>query len=136
MAGRRGVRALTGLEFGPLRGPWVDLEWQGWWGDDPPFRTPVFVLTHHPRPTLTLSDTAFHFLDASPAEALETAKQAADGRDVRLGGGVMTVRELIDADLVDAMHVVIAPVDLQRGERLRESPDELADQFQARSCSA
>ena len=128
-----GAEIMGRNKFGPQRGPWKDLEWKGWWGDTPPFRTPVFVLTHHVRPSFTLSDTTFHFLDATPAEALERAKQDADGKDVRLGGGVATVREFLDADLVDAMHIAVAPVDLERGERLWTSPEELLDRFHVES---
>jgi dihydrofolate reductase len=124
-----GAEIMGRNKFGPQRGPWTDLEWQGWWGDDPPFRTPVFVLTHHPRASFSLGETTFHFLDASPAEALERAKAAADGKDVRLGGGVTTVREFLAEDLVDAMHVAVAPLDLERGERLWEDPEELTDRF-------
>lgn len=124
-----GAEIMGRNKFGPQRGPWADHEWKGWWGDTPPFRTPVFVLTHHPRPSFSLADTTFHFIDASPAEALETAKQAAGGKDVRLGGGVATVREFLDADLVDAMHVVMVPVEVERGERLWEGPAALADRF-------
>ncbi len=124
-----GAEIMGRNKFGPHRGPWEDLEWQGWWGDDPPFRTPVFVLTHYPRPSFTLSDTTFHFIDATPAEALAQAKEAADGKDVRIGGGVETVREFLDADLIDTMHVAVAPIELGRGERLWESPDELLDRF-------
>jgi dihydrofolate reductase len=119
--------------FGPYRGPWYDLDWNGWGGDTPPFHTPVFVLTHHMRPSLTLSDTTFHFVDATPADALRQAKQGADGKDVRLGGGVTTIREFLDADLVDTMHIAVSPVDLQRGERLWTSPDELLDRFHIES---
>ena len=90
----------------------------------------MFVLTHHVRPSFSLSDTTFHFLDATPEEALRQAKEAADGKDVRLGGGVATVREFLDADLVDTMHVAVAPVDIGRGERLWSSPEELLDRFQ------
>jgi dihydrofolate reductase len=124
-----GAEIMGRNKFGPQRGPWEDHEWQGWWGDEPPFHTPVFVLTHHVRPAFTLSDTTFHFLDATPAEALEWAKAAADGADVRLGGGVHTIREFLDADLVDTMHVAVAPVELGRGERLWGAPDELLDRF-------
>jgi dihydrofolate reductase len=124
-----GAEIMGRNKFGPQRGPWVDHEWQGWWGDEPPFHTPVFVLTHHVRPSFTLSDTTFHFLDATPAEALRQAKAAADGKDVRLGGGVHTVREFLDADLVDTLHVAVAPIVLGRGERLWTSPDELLDRF-------
>lgn len=102
-------------KFGPQRGPWHDHEWQGWWGDEPPFRTPVFVLTHHKRPSLTLSDTTFHFVDGDPATVLEQAREAAQGKDVRLGGGGTTIREFLDADLVDTMHVAVSPVKLGSG---------------------
>ena len=124
-----GAEIMGRNKFGPQRGPWPDHEWQGWWGDDPPFRTPVLVLTHHPRPSFTLSDTTFHFLEASPADALERARAAADGRDVRLGGGVATVKEFLEADLVDALHVVVAPVDIGRGERLWDDPVDLTDRY-------
>ena len=124
-----GAEIMGRNKFGPLRGPWQDHQWQGWWGDDPPFRTPVFVLTHHPRPSFTLSDTTFHFIDATPADALDQARAAADGKDVRLGGGVATVREFLEADLVDTMHVAVAPVDIERGERLWEDPGDLTDRF-------
>ncbi|MEK8108766.1 dihydrofolate reductase family protein [Micromonospora sp. M12] len=87
------------------------------------------MLTHHVRPSFTLSDTTFHFLDASPAEALAQAKQAAAGRDVRLGGGVAVIREFLEADLVDTMHIAVAPIDLERGERLWDSPTDLLDRF-------
>lgn len=124
-----GAEIMGRNKFGHQRGPWEDHEWKGWWGDDPPFRTPVFVLTHHPRPSFTLSDTTFHFLDAPPEEALRQAKEAAGGLDVRLGGGVATVREFLEADLVDTLHVAVAPITLERGERLWESPDELLDRY-------
>ena len=124
-----GAEIMGRNKFGPVRGPWPDLEWQGWWGDEPPFHTPVYVLTHHPRPSFSLSDTTFHFIDATPAEALATARAGADGKDVRLGGGVSTVRQFLDADLVDTLHVAVAPIELGRGERLWESSDELLDRF-------
>lgn len=116
-------------KFGPQRGPWQDLDWRGWWGDEPPFHTPVFVMTHHPRPSFTLSDTTFHFVDGDPAAVLEQAREAADGKDVRLGGGAATVREFLDADLVDTLHVSVSKVRLGSGARLWESPDELRDRF-------
>jgi dihydrofolate reductase len=125
-----GAEIMGRNKFGPVRGPWPDEDWKGWWGDDPPFRTPVFVLTHHLRPSFTLSDTTFHFIDAPPAEALAQAKAAAEGMHVRIGGGVSTVRQFLDADLVDTLHVAVVPgVELGRGERLWESPDELVDRF-------
>lgn len=124
-----GAEIMGRNKFGPARGPWANHEWKGWWGDEPPFHTPVFVLTHHPRPSFALGDTTFHFLDATPHEALKEAKAAAAGRDVRIGGGITTVREFLDADLIDEMHIAVAPFELGRGLRLWESPDELTDRF-------
>lgn len=124
-----GAEIMGRRKYGPQTGEWTDDGWQGWWGDEPPFRTPVFVLTHHVRPSFTLADTTFHFLDASPQEALERAFDAADGKDVRIGGGVATVRQFLDADLIDTMHVAVAPVELGRGERLWEGPEEFIDRF-------
>ncbi|WP_027941349.1 dihydrofolate reductase family protein [Amycolatopsis taiwanensis] len=129
MTRKIGAEIMGRNKFGPFRGPWPNYEWQGWWGGEPPFHTPVFVLTHHVRPSLTLSDTTFHFLDTTPHEALKQAKAAADGRDVRIGGGVTTIREFLDADLIDEMHVAVAPVELGDGLRLWESPDELTDRY-------
>jgi dihydrofolate reductase len=124
-----GAEIMGAHKFSPHRGPWENLDWQGWWGDEPPFHTPVFVLTHHLRPSFTLSDTTFHFVDGEPAEVLEQARQAAGGKDVRLGGGATVVREFLDADLVDTLHVAVAPVELGAGTRLWESPDELLDRY-------
>ena len=124
-----GAEIMGRGKFGPQKGPWEDLEWEGWWGDDPPFRTPVFVLTHHVRPSFSLSDTTFHFLDAEPAEALRQAKAAAGGKDVRLGGGVSVLRAFLEADLVDTLHAVVVDVEIGRGGRLWDSPDELLDRF-------
>ncbi|MCZ2818800.1 dihydrofolate reductase family protein [Modestobacter sp. VKM Ac-2977] len=124
-----GAEIMGRNKFGPQRGPWRDHEWRGWWGDDPPFHTPVFVLTHHERPSFSLSDTTFHFVSGAPATVLEQAKEAADGRDVRLGGGAATIRQFLDADLVDTVHVAVAPVELGAGSRLWTSPDELLDRF-------
>jgi len=124
-----GAEIMGRNKFAPQSGPWPDLEWQGWWGTEPPFHTPVFVLTHHPRPSFTLSDTTFHFVDADPATVLAQAREAAQGKDVRLGGGATTIREFLDADLVDTLHVAVAPVTLGSGVRLWESPDELLDRF-------
>jgi dihydrofolate reductase len=124
-----GAEIMGRNKFGPQRGPWENHDWQGWWGDVPPFHTPVFVLTHHPRPSFTLADTTFHFIDASPAEALALAKEAAGERDVRIGGGVATVREFLDADLVDTAHIAVSPVEIGEGERLWNSPDDLLDRF-------
>ena len=124
-----GAEIMGRNKFGPQRGPWTDHEWQGWWGDEPPFHTPVFVLTLHVRPSFTLGDTTFHFVTGEPADVLAQARAAADGRDVRLGGGAQTVREFLDADLVDALHVVVTPVQLGAGTRLWQTPDELDDRY-------
>ncbi|TFI40436.1 deaminase [Rhodococcus sp. 1R11] len=125
-----GAEIMGRHKFGPQRGPWADHEWQGWWGDEPPFHTPVFVLTHHERPSITLSDTTFHFVDGEPAEVLKQAKEAAGGKDVRLGGGVTSIREFLDADLVDTMHIAVAPIEFGSGLKLWVSPDELNDRFE------
>ncbi|MFD9546289.1 dihydrofolate reductase family protein [Nocardia salmonicida] len=124
-----GAEIMGRNKFGPFRGPWENYDWQGWWGDNPPFHTPVFVLTHHERPSFTLADTTFHFIDATPKDALAQALDAADGKDVRIGGGVATVREFLAADLIDAMHIAVAPVEIGAGERLWESSTEYDDRF-------
>ncbi|MDE2251416.1 MAG: dihydrofolate reductase family protein [Gammaproteobacteria bacterium] len=105
--------------FGPVRGPWPDLTWKGWWGDNPPYHVPVFVLTHHPREPLTMQGgTVFHFVTDGIRGALERARAAAGPLDVRLGGGVATIREYLLAGLVDEMHLAISPVLLGSGEHL------------------
>ncbi|MGW2395431.1 dihydrofolate reductase family protein [Kitasatospora sp. NPDC001664] len=124
-----GAEIMGRNKFGPQRGPWQDEEWRGWWGEEPPFHTPVFVMTHHLRPAFTLSDTTFHFVSGEPDEVLQLAKEAADGKDVRLGGGVSTIRRFLDADLVDTLHVVVSPLEFGTGLKLWESPDELLDRF-------
>ena len=105
-------------------------------GRHTPFHTPVFVLTHHTRPAFSLSDTTFHFIDAAPADVLRQARAAADGKDVRLGGGVSTLRSFLDEDLIDTMHVAVAPVELGRGRKLWDSPDELHDRFHHENISS
>ena len=125
-----GAEIMGRNKFGPQRGPWESDEWQGWWGDNPPFHTPVFVLTHHLRPSFSLSDTTFHFITASPQEAVRIAKEAAGGKDVRVGGGVATLRAFLEADLIDDMHVVVVPFEAGKGERLWKSYDHLLDRFQ------
>jgi dihydrofolate reductase len=124
-----GAEIMGRNKFGPQRGPWTDEEWQGWWGDEPPFGTPVFVMTHHERPSFTLGETTFHFVSGTPHEVLAQAMAAASGRDVRLGGGADTVRQFLDAGLVDSLHVSVAPVELGGGSRLWESPEELEDRY-------
>ena len=105
--------------FGPVRGRWPDDAWRGWWGDNPPYHTPVFVLTHHARESIALEGgTIFHFVTDGIGAALERARQAAKGRDVRLGGGVATIRQYLRAGLVDELHLALAPIVLGRGEPL------------------
>ncbi len=110
--------------FGPVRGPWPDESWKGWWGEEPPYHTPVFVLTHHPRAPLTMKGgTVFHFVTDGIHSALDQAKDAAQGRDVRVGGGVSTIRQYLSAGLIDELHLVISPVLLGKGEHLLAGMD-------------
>jgi dihydrofolate reductase len=104
--------------FGPVRGPWPDETWRGWWGEEPPYHCQVFVLTHHARPALRMKGTDFHFVTGGIHEALERAMAAAGGRDVRIGGGTATVRQYLQARLVDELHLAQRPVLLGRGENL------------------
>lgn len=105
--------------FGPVRGPWPDASWRGWWGEEPPYHTPVFVLTHHPRAPLHMAGgTVFHFVTGGIHAALEQARTAADGQDVRLGGGAATVRQYLQARLIDELHLAMSPVLLGQGEAL------------------
>ncbi|MCA0242948.1 MAG: dihydrofolate reductase family protein [Proteobacteria bacterium] len=105
--------------FGPVRGPWPDESWQGWWGDEPPYHVPVFVLTHHPRPPLAMQGgTTFHFVTEGLSVALQRARAAAGALDVRLGGGMASIRQALQARLVDRMHLALAPVLLGQGEPL------------------
>jgi dihydrofolate reductase len=105
--------------FGPVRGPWRDDTWRGWWGDNPPYHVPVFVLTSHPRASITMAGgTVFHFVTDGIRPALQRAMEAAGGKDVRLGGGVSTIRQYLRANLVDEMHLVISPAILGSGEHL------------------
>ncbi|MEV7358424.1 dihydrofolate reductase family protein [Kitasatospora sp. NPDC088264] len=132
-----GAEIMGRNKFGPQRGPWQDHEWKGWWGPEPVFRTPVFVLTHHPRPTLEMAGgTTFHFLDATPEEALRQAKAAADGKDVRIGGGPSTVRAFLEADLIDHLHVVVVPIVLGRGERLWDGLEGLEQRFRTEAVTS
>ena len=110
--------------FGPIRGPWQDDAWKGWWGANPPYHTPVFVLTHHPRPPIPMAGgTEFRFVTDGIHAALEQAFDAAAGKDVRLGGGVSTVRQYLEAGLVDEMHMAISPILLGAGEHLLSGLD-------------
>lgn len=110
--------------FGPIRGPWPDLDWKGWWGESPPYHVPTFILTHHARPPLEMEGgTTFHFVTGGIHEALDRARTAADGLDVRIGGGPATIRQYLRAGLIDELHIAISPVLLGEGERLFEGVD-------------
>jgi len=116
--------------FGPVRGAWGDNEWTGWWGENPPFHHPVFVLTHHPRPPLEMhGGTTFHFIDGGIHAALDAASNAAGDGDVLIGGGAATIRQYLAAGLIDEMHLAIVPVPLGKGERLFEDLPKLADEY-------
>jgi dihydrofolate reductase len=105
--------------FGPVRGPWPDDSWKGWWGENPPFHTPVFILTHHPRPSIEMAGgTVFHFVADGIQSALDKASEAARGKEIRLGGGVATIRQYLQAGLIDEMHLAIVPALLGSGENL------------------
>lgn len=124
--GFRGVGAwiLGRNMFSPQRGPWADLSWRGWWGDDPPYHVPVFVLTHHARPAIEMAGgTTFHFVTGGIHDALAKAREAAGDKDVRIGGGVNTIQQYLHERLIDELHVAIAPVLLGRGERLFDGVD-------------
>lgn len=116
---RIGAWILGRNMFGPVRGPWPDESWKGWWGETPPYHVPVFVLTHHARTSIAMDGgTTFHFVTGGIREALERAREAAGDLDIRLGGGVATIREYLQAGLIDEMHFAISPVLLGRGENL------------------
>ncbi len=124
--------------FGPIRGPWPDMNWKGWWGDNPPYHTQVFVLTHHPREPIAMEGgTTFHFVTDGILSALEQARDAANGLDVRVGGGVETIRQYLRAGLIDEMHIALAPVLLGSGEPLFSGIDlpSLAYHCAERTCS-
>ncbi len=105
--------------FGPMRGPWKDFEWKGWWGANPPYHVPVLVLTHHPRPSLEMEGgTVFHFVTEGIQAALDRARAAAQGKDIRIGGGASTIRQYLTAGLIDEMHVAVSPILLGQGEPL------------------
>ena len=125
-----GVEIMGRNKFGPIRGPWADEQWKGWWGDDPVFHKPVVVLTHHSRPPVQMQGgTTFHFLDAEPAAALERARELAGDLDVRIGGGASTIRQFLAADLIDRMHIVLVPIVLGRGEPLWAGLEGLEQRF-------
>lgn len=124
-----GAEIMGRGKFGPQVGPWEDETWRGWWGEEPPFHSPVVVLTHHERPDLAVGETTFLFRDASPREALDLATELAGGLDVRLGGGATVVKEFLEADLVDYLHVVVVPIVLGRGQRIWDGQEGLEERF-------
>jgi dihydrofolate reductase len=124
-----GAEIMGRNKFGPQRGPWEDETWRGWWGEEPPFHTPVVVLTHHSRPDLEVGETTFLFRDLSPRDALQLAQERAGGLDVRLGGGPTVVREFLAADLVDHLHIVVVPILLGRGVRLWDDLEGVEERF-------
>ena len=131
-----GAEIMGSGKFGPP-GWHDDPGWKGWWGRNPPFHTPTFVLTHHPRPPIEMEGgTTFHFLDASPAEALAAARAAAGGQDVRIGGGATTIREFLAAGLIDRMHVVVVPIVLGRGVRLWDGQESLEASYDIEAVSS
>lgn len=110
--------------FGPVRGSWRDMNWKGWWGDNPPYHVPVFVLTHHARPPIEMEgNTTFYFVTGGAREALDRAREAAGGMDVRVGGGPNTIQQYLREGLIDELHIAISPVLLGGGERLFEGVD-------------
>lgn len=132
-----GAEIMGRGKFGPQTGPWTDEEWQGWWGDTPPFGTPVFVMTHHPRPSLVMQGgTTFHFVDADAEEVLALARDAAGDKDVRIGGGADTLRQFLAAGLVDYMHIVVVPIILGRGTPLWEGLEGLEEAFDVESVTS
>lgn len=131
-----GAEIMGANKFGPP-GWQDDPEWRGWWGDNPPFHTPTYVLTHRPLPSMQMEGgTTFHFIDATPADALDIARVAADGQDVRIGGGPTMVRDFLAAGLVDHLHVVQVPILLGRGVRLWDGLEALEQQYDVEVISA
>jgi dihydrofolate reductase len=128
-----GAEIMGANKFGPPG--WQDNPaWQGWWGSNPPFHTPAFVLTHRPRPSIQMEGgTTFHFINASPAEALAAARAAAPGLDVRIGGGVRTLRQFLAAGLVDHLHLAVVPIILGRGERLWDGLEGIEQSYDVES---
>lgn len=131
-----GAEIMGAGKFGPP-GWQENPEWTGWWGSNPPFHTPVFVLTHRPRPSIAMEGgTSFHFIDAPPAEALEAAREAAGGKDVRIGGGATIVRDFLAARLIDHAHIAVVPILLGRGVRLWDGLEGLESDYQIEATSS
>lgn len=131
-----GAEIMGRRKFGPQQGPWEDDSWRGWWGEEPPFHTPVVVLTHHARADLEVGETTFLFRDLAPAEALALATEQAAGQDVRLGGGPTVVRAFLEADLVDHLHVVVVPIILGRGVRLWDGLEGVEERFDVEATAS
>jgi dihydrofolate reductase len=125
-----GAEIMGRRKFGPQVGEWLEDGWRGWWGDEPPFQTPVFVLSHHAHPTIDFANgTSFRFVDGTPREVLRLAQEAADGRDVRIGGGPSTVRQFLEADLIDFMHLVVVPITLGQGVSMWGGSTDMDERF-------
>lgn len=132
-----GAEIMGRRKFGPQTGEWPNDGWQGWWGDEPPFRTPVFVLTHHPRDPIEFENgTIFHFVNGSPAEVLRLAQDAAPGKDIRVGGGPSTVRKFLAADLIDFLHLAVVPITLGRGTSLFGDMEGAEERFDIESITS
>ena len=131
-----GAEIMGANKFGPPN--WQDdADWKGWWGPNPPFHSPTFILTHRPRPSIEMEGgTTFHFVDATPAEVLEQARKAAGEGDIRLGGGATVIREFLTAGLVDYMHLAVTPIVLGRGVRIWDDQESLEDRFDIEAISA
>jgi dihydrofolate reductase len=130
-----GAEIMGRNKFRPTSGPWPEDGWRGWWGEDPPFHTPCFVMTHYEREPMTVGDTTFYFVGGTPAEVLLLAQEAADGLDVRLGGGPTTINEFLRAGLVDYLHVVQIPIVLGRGVPLWPGLGGLHKQYSVESVT-
>jgi dihydrofolate reductase len=136
-----GAEIMGRAKFTAQTGPWTDVgteeEWRGWWGPNPPFHTPVYVLSHHPRPSIEMEGgTVFHFVDADPLEALAIAREAAGDLDVRIGGGVTVVRDFLAAGLIDTLHLVQVPIVLGRGVRLWDDLEGVDERYDTEAVSS
>jgi dihydrofolate reductase len=136
-----GAEIMGRGKFSAQSGPWdnvgTDDEWRGWWGPDPPFHTPVFVLTHYPRPAIEMEGgTTFHFIDATPHDALDLARDAAGDLDVRIGGGATVIRDFLVADLIDTLHVVQVPILLGRGVPLWDGTEGIEERYDIESVAS
>jgi dihydrofolate reductase len=130
-----GAEIMGRNKFRPTEGPWPDDGWRGWWGEEPPFHTPCFVMTHYEHDPIVAGDTTFYFVSGTPHEVLARARDAAGGLDVRLGGGPTTVTEFLAADLVDYLHIVVVPIVIGHGVRLWEGLEGLHNRFEVETVS-